>query len=95
MSKCINQMSIEDIVLNKIKQLYSLYRSKYDFDMECESVPYGDTYVNTNYYVTEKSEEKCLEDFKEDTTGYVIVEELYDDKDFCTKIEEMINNFKG
>ena len=95
MSKCINEMTFDDIVNQEIKNLYKLYKESYDHDIECESYPFGDIYVNGDYYITEESKDKCFEDFKADTTPDVVIESLFDNCDFSKKIEELVKNFKG
>lgn len=95
MSKCINELTLEDIIQQEIRNLYKLYKESYDHDIECESHAFGDTHVNGNYYITEDSEERCLEDFKNDTTADVVIESLYESNDFSKKIEEIVKDFKG
>ena len=95
MSKCINEMTFDDIVNQEIKNLYELYKESYDHDIECESHAFGDTHVNGNYYITEESKDKCFKDFKEDTTPDVVIDSLFNNYDFSKKIEELVKNFKG
>lgn len=95
MSKCINELTFEDIIQQEIRNLYEKYRESYEFDEEYESYPFGDTSVNGDYYITEESEDKCFEDFKYDTTADVVIESLYENYDFSKKIEELVKNFNG
>lgn len=94
MSKCLNEISFKDIVETALAECHKDYQDGYDHDTESDSVPYGDAWVSSGNYITEESEERATEEWKDTFDIYdFIVEYLANSQDFEDKILEMVRGF--
>lgn len=94
MSKTLNQLSFKDIIENALEYCHEKYQEDYDHDTESNYVPYGDTYVSAGNYITEESEERATEEWKDTFDVYeFITEYLANNDDFCEKIKELVEEF--
>lgn len=94
MSKTLNQLSFKDIIENALEYRHKKYQEDYDHDTESDSVPYGDTWVRGRAYITEESEERATEGWKDTFDVYeFITEYLANNDDFCEKIKELVEEF--
>lgn len=94
MSKTLNQLSFKDIIENALEYCHKKYQENYDHDTESDYVPYGNTFVSTRYEVTEESEERATEEWKDTFDVYeFITEYLANNDDFWEKIKELVEEF--
>jgi len=61
-----------------------------DFKVERDYEAYGDTYVSTGDYITEESETKFREGFKQDITPEEFIEKLKVYPDFMATLRKLI-----
>lgn len=95
MSETLDQLSMEDVVINALKNMYSDHEDVSDMTIEDEYVPYGDTFVRSGRFISEESEIKCREAFKQDFDLDKFIEEyLTNDYDFRQKIREYVRKEK-
>lgn len=96
MSKCLNQMDLKEVIETKIHDAFNDYSENYDHETEYDSAPYGDTYVSSGEYITDRSMERCVEDFKENfditTASEFVSEVLANDNDFLMKVIELVKS---
>lgn len=94
MSKCLNEMSFQDIVEANLKTAFNDYSDNYDHETESDYAPYGDTYVSSGEYITEESMERCVKDFKDEfdkaTASDFVSDVLANDYDFLTKVIDLV-----
>lgn len=94
MSKCLNQISLKEIIEKALAECHEDYQNGYDHDTESDSVPYGDTYVSSGNYITEESEQRATEEWKDDFSIDDFVKDyLLESYDFREKIMEMVRGF--
>ena len=94
MSKCLNEITFKEIIENCLKESHQDYQDRYDHDTDSDSVPYGDTWVSSGNYITEESEERATEEWKDTFDIYdFITEYLANNQDFEDKIIEMVRGF--
>ena len=91
MSKTLNQLTFEEVIKNALKEMYQVHDDNFDHETECHDVPYGNTWVSGGDFITEESQIKCEEAFKQDfDVDYFIKEYLQESQDFRDKIKEMV-----
>jgi hypothetical protein len=94
MSKTLHQLSFKDIIENALEYCHEEYQENYDHDTYSNPVPYGDTYVSSGNYITEESEERATEKWKDDFSIDDFVKDyLLESCDFREKIMEMVEEF--
>lgn len=94
MSKTLNQLTLTNIIEQAIEQSHQDYQNNYDHNTESDSVPYGDTWVSSGNYITEESEQRATEEWKDTFDTYeFITEYLAENYDFCEKIKELVRGF--
>ncbi len=83
--------------MKTLEKMYENFKDDYDFEMEDDFAPYGDTYVSTGSEPTEESLEKCLEDFKEKMKEKLneVVDELLNDERFYSELENIIDEMEN
>ena len=95
MSKTLDQLSMEDVVINSLKNMYSDHDDNFEHETEDDYAPYGNTYACTGHYITEESEIRCREAFKQDFDVDKFIEEyLTNDYDFRQKLREYVEQEK-
>lgn len=94
MSKTLNKIEFKDIVMQCLEECHKDYQENYDHDTEGNYVPYGDTYVSTGDYITEESEERATEEWKDrfDVDDF-IRDYLCECVDFREKVWELVEEF--
>ena len=81
---------LEKIIKDALQKAFKDYERMYEHETELNTVPYGDTYVTEGEYVTERSAEECVEDFKAEFEPYEFAEKyLLQNREFLDKLEEM------
>jgi hypothetical protein len=92
MSKTLDQLSIEDIIKETLEQRFQDYDDNFEHETMPEYAPWGNSYARVCSYITEDSQIKCEEAFKQDfDVDDFIVEYLAENQDFRDKIVEMVN----
>lgn len=92
MSKTLDQLSIEDIVKENLEKMYQDHDENFEHETMPEYVPWGNTFVSAGEFVTEQSQIRCEEAFKQDfDVDYFITEYLAENQDFRDKLIEMVN----
>lgn len=94
MSKCLNDLTLEDVIRKSLQHAHNDFQEDYDHELEDDFAPYGDTYVSSGNYVSEESEERATEEWKDgfDIDNFVS-EYLCESYDFRAKIMEMVMQF--
>lgn len=94
MTKCLNQITIKDIIENALIECHEDYQDRYDHDTESESHAWGDTFVSGRAEITEQSLEQATEEWKDTFDVYEFISEyLAENYDFCEKIKEMVREY--
>ena len=94
MSKTLNKIEFKDIVMQCLEECHKDYQKNYDHDTESESHAYGDTWVSGRAYITEESELKATEEWKDrfDVDDF-IRDYLCECVDFREKVWELVEEF--
>lgn len=92
MSKCLNQIKLEDIIEQNLKYSLEKYKDNYEHEYSTETHAYGDTYVSGYSEITEESIERATEEWKDTFDVYdFLTEFLAENEDFKDKILEMVD----
>lgn len=89
MSKTIEQITVAECVKDCLKGMYEMYFDEYEHEYAEEYVPYGNTFASLGDEITEESQVKCAEDFKQDFDFEEFME-LLANSDFKCKITDMV-----
>jgi alpha-amylase/alpha-mannosidase (GH57 family) len=91
MSKCLNELTLEDVIKTSLQHAHNDFQEDYDHELESDFAPYGDTYVSSGNYVSEESEERAKEEWKDgfDIDNFVS-EYLLESYDFREKVFELM-----
>jgi hypothetical protein len=86
--------TFEEIIKEGVQEDLQRFSENYDHDTEEEYEHYGDTYVSSGSYVTEESEEKCVEAYKDEfdeTKAYDFIQDvLMESPAFVNKLIEFV-----
>lgn len=91
MSKTLDQLSFKDIIKTSLEEMYQDHDDNFDHETESNDVPYGNTWVSAGEFITEESQIKCQEAFKQDfDIDNFVKNYLLENKDFLDKVQEMV-----
>ncbi len=89
------EMNLFDLAIQAaLEDAFEWHSGDYPHETQSSYVPYGDTYVNAGDQPTDESEERCLNDFRENLDVDSFVREfLLENDDFRQYIRQKIETF--
>lgn len=81
---------VGDTVFDVIGSEFDKQSEDYDFDWMSDYAPYGSTFVESDRYILDESEEQFRTCFEEEMTVDSVIEMLKNDNSFRESIKEMV-----
>lgn len=69
---------------------FEAYSNNFDHETEENYVPYGDTYVSSGSYITDRSIKNCVEHYKDDFDIDDFLDELKEDDAFRDIVKKIV-----
>ena len=87
---------LEDIkccILDTLDEEWRNHLDNYEFNTREESEAYGDTFVSRGRFITDESDTKCRESFKQDHDALDFIDKLKADPYFVSCVKNLINEY--